>query len=267
MGLGGFPPALALLSPFVQHTRSHDVHQRPARRQACPVGTAHLSPLFLLSHLLTLANSAMSDPVDTPQLSTQAPPGSAVISVSSALPLMGVAALLGTYRYLRGPSARSLELPLFHAPQSAALEQPSASRSSSSSDFSAGHTYEQRGTRTLEPLWSRLARWLRSWLGPSARARLELPNNDWVNEERGEPNADGWTHSEFHWEPAPRWPRGSEDSEFERRWAPREDLIRFSEDIPDTPSLSSTQGDTSDSSPSLAPLHEPVDWSLNGFGL
>lgn len=48
-----------------------------------------------------------------------------------------------------------------------------------------------------------------------------VENPDW---EQNEPNAEGWRHSSFDWAPAPRFARGSEDSEFERLWAPGNEL-------------------------------------------
>lgn len=71
-------------------------------------------------------------------------------------------------------------------------------------------------------LCARVWAWLLSFTeGSPYSPIIDVENPDW---EQNEPNAEGWRHSSFDWEQAPRFPRGSEDSEFERLWAPRDEL-------------------------------------------
>lgn len=151
-------------------------------------------------------------------------PASSVVNISTLLPVLGLLAGYTTYLYLRRTTSPLLPIPIMGDSTTSLLASRTSVNASTTLVLRHGNFPRRRAyAERLQSLCLSLWEWLRSW---TERERPYTPiideeSPDW---EQSEPNAEGWRHSPFHWEPSPRFPRGSEDSEFERRWAPRDEL-------------------------------------------
>lgn len=157
---------------------------------------------------------------ETASPATRSLSASSVVNLSTLLPVLGLFAAYTTYQYLH--RTITSVLPFTMTSDTTALL---ASHSSTTLILRHGTLPRPVGYRDrLQSLCQGLWDWLCSWTDRERAPYAPIVNNENPSWEDSEPNSEGWRHSPFLWEPSPRFPRGSEDSEFERRWAPRDEL-------------------------------------------